>query len=463
MAMMITPPTGEHPSEPAQPQAPETTGPTQAPVYPPYPSQYTPENPEAAQTPPQTPWPGPGYGYQGNQDGYPPQQPPVSPYYMGPSQPPTTPGRPRRSPVLLALALLVALLVGGGLGALITNALVNHGSSSNSPNITLGSSTAPNVSVSSNVTDLQANLESVAAAVEPSIVKITSTGSQGEAIGSGDVLTSDGYIVTNDHVVDGFTSFSVAVPNGGTYTAQVIGQDPQDDLAVIKINAHGLKPVSIADSSKATTGEFSMAIGYPLGLSESATYGIVSGLDRAVSEAPDGPASELVGMIQTSAQLNPGNSGGALVNLQGQLIGIPTLEATNTETNSPANGIGYAISSDRMEYVVRQLIASGKLTTSGQGFLGIESEDLRGQNGVGVAGFTNDASGKSPAQAAGLQVGDIITAVNGQTVSTSDDLAGVVLADAPGTKISLTVNRNGSSTTVSVTLGERPANTSAQG
>jgi S1-C subfamily serine protease len=381
---------------------------------------------------------------------------------MTPSQP-NTPSAPRRSPVLLVLALLVALLIGSGLGAFITNALVNHSSSGNNSNITLGSSSAPNVSVSSTVTDLQANLERVAATVEPSVVKITSNGSQGEAIGSGDILTSDGYIVTNDHVVNGFTSFSVAVPNGGTYTAQLIGQDAQDDLAVIKINAHGLKPISIADSSKATTGEYSMAIGYPLGLSESVTYGIVSGLNRAVSEAPDGPAGELVSMIQTSAQLNPGNSGGALVNLDGQLIGIPTLEATNSETNSAANGVGYAISSNRMEYVVRQLIASGKLTNSGQGFLGIETQDLRGQNGIGVAGFTNDANGKSPAQSAGLQAGDIITAVNGQAISTSDDLAGIVLADAPGAKISVTVDRNGSSVIVSVTLGERPATTSTLG
>ncbi len=161
-------------------------------------------------------------------------------------------------------------------------------------------------------------------------------------------------------------------------------------------------------------------------------------------------------MVQTSAQLNPGNSGGALINLKGQLIGIPTLEATNTETNSSANGIGYAISSNRMSYVVKQLIASGKLTASGQGFLGIQSQDANGQ-GIQVAGFSNDAAGQSPAQQAGLQAGDIITAINGQTVTSSDDVASAVLTQAPGTKITVTVLRGSSQLTLPLTLGERPA------
>lgn len=429
MAMMITPPTGEQ--EPQYPPAPVTS--------PLAPSQ------EANGAPT---WETYAYGYQ--------MQPPIPPS-DGLSAPPP-PRRRRWSAAPLALALLVALLIGAGAGAFITNTRASRMTSgaTSGTTVVIGSASAPSVTISSNITSLEQNLQSVAAAVEPSIVKITSVNGRSEALGSGDIMTSNGYIVTNDHVVNGFTSFTVTLSTGTTYTAQLIGQDAQDDLAVLKIAATNLKPVSIADSSKTSVGSFAIAVGYPLGLQETATFGIVSALNRAVSEAPSGPAGELAGLIQTSAQLNPGNSGGALVNLQGQLIGIPTLEATNTETNSSANGIGYAIASNRMSYVVKQLIASGSLTASGQGFLGIQSQDTNGQ-GVQVAGFTNDASGQSPAQRAGLQSGDIITAINGQTVTSSDEIASAVLTQTPGTKITVTVLRGSSQMTLTVTLGERPA------
>jgi S1-C subfamily serine protease len=166
--------------------------------------------------------------------------------------------------------------------------------------------------------------------------------------------------------------------------------------------------------------------------------------------------------------LNPGNSGGALVNLQGQLIGIPTLSATDSETGSAASGIGYAIPSDRVVYVAEQLIQYGKLTSSGQGFLGIQGEDVTPEvasayslsvdSGFLVTGFTSDAAGASPAQQAGLQSGDIITAVNGQAVSNSDDLSQDTLSRRSGTQVTLTILRGGSQRTITVTLGERPAN-----
>ncbi|HEX9038974.1 MAG TPA: trypsin-like peptidase domain-containing protein [Ktedonobacterales bacterium] len=447
MAMMMTPPSGEQASgEQAPRQEPDPATPT-TPANP-----YDPADPAQAQAP-QAAYPPPASAtpvwesyFYGN------QQPPVPPYTAPAAQPPA-PRRPRWSGALIAAALLVALLLGGGAGALITNSLAARNTSGGSA-VTIGPTSAPSVSVSSNVTGLEASIQSVAAAVEPSVVKITSVGSGSEAVGSGDILTSDGYIVTNDHVVAGYTSYSVTIPSGSTYTAQLVGQDAQDDLAVLKITATGLKPIAIATSTS-TVGAFTVAVGYPLGLQESATFGVVSGLNRAVSEAPSGPAGELVNLIQTSAQLNPGNSGGALVNLKGQLIGIPTLEATNTETNSSANGVGYAIPASRVTYVVKQLIASGKLTSTGQGFLGIQSQDTNGQ-GVQVAGFTNDISGVSPAQAAGLQSGDVITAINGQTVTSSDDVAAAVLTRAPGTAITVTVQRGSGAVTLTVKLGERP-------
>jgi S1-C subfamily serine protease len=382
----------------------------------------------------------------------------------GGTPPSDAPGgrRGRQPSALLALALLAVLAVGGVIGG-----LVGHATAANANTVVLGSSSAPALTVSSSTTALQTSLESVAAAVKPSVVEITSVASSGQGIGSGDILTADGYIVTNDHVVAGFSSFTVTLANGKSYTAQVVGQDAQDDLAVLKIAATGLTPVAFADSSKATVGEFAIAVGTPLGLQNTVTFGIVSALNRTASEAPSGPAGELVGLVQTTAQINPGNSGGALVNLQGQLLGIPTLEATNPETGTPASGIGYAIPASRIQYVASQLIANGKVTSTQQGFLGIQAQDvtpqvaaangLAVQSGVLVMGFTTDAAGKSPAQSAGLKTGDVIVAVNGQAISGSDDLAGAVLNQAPGTRVTLTVQRGSSQQTLTVTLGERPA------
>ncbi len=217
-------------------------------------------------------------------------------------------------------------------------------------------------------------------------------------------------------------------------------------------------------------GEFDIALGNPLGLQQSATFGIVSALNRTATEdaSSGGTGATLTGLIQTSAPINPGNSGGALVDLQGQLIGIPTLGATNTNNGSTADGIGFAIPSNRVSYVVNQLISNGHLTATGQGFLGVQSEDvtpqiaaangLSVQSGVLVAGFSNDAAGSSPAQQAGIKVGDVITAVNGTQINNSDDLAGVLLNLTPGTKVNVTVERGSSQQMITVTLGERPAN-----
>jgi S1-C subfamily serine protease len=298
--------------------------------------------------------------------------------------------------------------------------------------------------------------------VNPSVVEVISGGGQGQAIGSGEILTKDGYIVTNDHVVDGFSSFSVRLNSGQTLSAQIVGQDAQDDLAVLKASLTNAQPIAFADSSAVQVGQFAIALGSPLGLQDSVTFGIVSALNRSASEAPEGPAGELTGLIQTSAPINPGNSGGALVDLQGRLIGLPTLGATNDETGTAANGIGFAIPSNRVKYVSQQLIANGHLTSSGQGYLGIQGRDVSpqfgasGQSGVEIAGFANDASGHSPAQAAGLQISDIITAVDGHAVVSGDELASQLLTKQPGAQVTIQYIRGSSPGSARVTLGARP-------
>jgi len=375
----------------------------------------------------------------------------------------------RRGPILaIGAAALIALLV----VALLAFALgrVSNGSSgaSSSGVSTSGQTitTAPSNSSASSAnvasaTSVQQAIVSIVKNVQPAVVEITSVSGQGEAIGSGVILKSDGYIVTNDHVVNGFTSYTVTLSTGKQYPAQLVGADAQDDLAVLKINATNLPTLPIASASAIQVGDFAIAIGSPLGLQNTSTLGIVSALNRSESEGSGGVTSVLTGLTQTSAPINPGNSGGALVNLDGQLIGIPTLGASTTSSGETVTGIGFAIPSSRVVYVVNQLIANGKLTHTNQGFLGVQGQDVTpqsgaAQGGVRVVGFASDASGSSPAQAGGVQNGDIITAVNGQPITSQTDLAGAVFVQTPGTKITLTVQRGSSATTLTVTLGERP-------
>ena len=390
---------------------------------------------------------GPTWGAPPPTGGYQPGAPNTTTLPTGPQSPP-----PRRRWIYAVSAVLFLALILASFA--VGHAMIGTSSSNNPSNTTT-------VIVPPSATDLQQTLIDVAKAVQPSVVEVTSLSGNSEAIGSGVILSKDGYIVTNDHVVSSYTSFTVTLADKTAYQAQVVGQDAQDDLAVLKIAASNLTPITFANSDQLQVGQFAVAIGSPLGLEESTTFGIVSALNRAASEAPYGPASELAGLIQTSAAINPGNSGGALVNLQGQLIGMPTLGATNTETNTAANDIGFAIPSNRIKYVADQLIQNGHLTSTNQGFLGIQGQDVAAngastQQGVRVMGFADDASGTSPAQQAGIQQGDVIIAVNGQAVTGNDDLAGALLTQKPGTQVKLTILRGTAQQTVTVTLGERP-------
>jgi S1-C subfamily serine protease len=314
--------------------------------------------------------------------------------------------------------------------------------------------------------DLQQTVETVIHAVEPAVVEVQSSGTQGQAIGTGEVFDASGHIVTNDHVVTGFQSFHVVLSNGKSVAASLVGEAPEDDLAVLKVNQTGLAPINFADSSQVRVGEFAVALGTPLGLAQSATFGIVSAVDRAATEAPNGPAGTLIGLIQTSAPINPGNSGGALVDLTGKLIGIPTLAAVDPNLGAPANGIGFAIPSNRVKFITDQLVKYGRVVTTGQGFLGVKGQTvtadlasaygLPADHGFLITGFTNAANGPSPAQSAGLQVNDIIIAVNGTTINADADLSGLLLPLSPGTSVQITVQRGSGHNTFTVKLGERP-------
>ena len=287
---------------------------------------------------------------------------------------------------------------------------------------------------------------SVVTNVSPSIVLIeTSSG-----LGSGVVYDSSGDIVTNAHVTGTSQQFTVTTADGKQYPATLVGAYVPSDVAVIKVNA-SLKPAQWADSSKLQVGQQVLAMGNPLGFQSSVTDGIVSGLGRTVAE-PDGAI--LTNVVQTSAAINPGNSGGGLVNLQSQVVGVPTLAAADPQMGGAAPGIGFALPSNTVTDYANQIIRDGKVTNTHRAYLG-----------VGVGNVTSGGSGVvvlevlpgGPAQAAGVQVGDIITAVNGQPVANSSALAVQLANLAPGSAATLSISRNGQSMTIKVTLGTLPA------
>jgi putative serine protease PepD len=217
--------------------------------------------------------------------------------------------------------------------------------------------TTTTATTTASASSLQAQQEAVIAKDKAAVVEVDVTTQSGSAIGSGDIINSQGYIVTNNHVVSGAQSIEVALSDGTHLTAQLVGTDPADDLAVLKITStKQLTVIKLANSSQVQVGEQVLAIGNPLGINETVTSGIVSATGRTVSEGQGG--ATITNAIQTDAPINPGNSGGALIDLQGNLIGIPTLGAVDPEFNTPANGVSFAIPSNTVASVVNQIIST---------------------------------------------------------------------------------------------------------
>jgi serine protease Do len=272
-------------------------------------------------------------------------------------------------------------------------------------------------------------------------------------IGSGFIISPDGYIVTNHHVVKGATSIHVTLHDHRMFTAKVVGVDKLDDLAVIKINATNLPTVKWGDSSKLRQGQTVLAFGSPFGsLHFSVTRGIVSADHRAVRVSNNARAPE--DYIQTDAAINPGNSGGPLVDSHGDVIGIDTFIYTNTDTFA---GAGFAIPSDLAEHYVNEIIKTGKVV---HGYLGIGITDITPEN----ASFFNvpTASGAlvdqvnpgTPASSAGLQRGDVIRKINGHEVADITALQVMVSEMTPGTPLTLGILRNGKPLTLKATVGQ---------
>jgi S1-C subfamily serine protease len=283
------------------------------------------------------------------------QTPPVQEASQPPKYPPgpqTSPPPPRKRPgragAILLLTFVLALIFGVGLFAGLE---FTSGRSSTS---TTSRTAATATTTSSSGTTLETQQEAAIAKIEPAVVEIKVITVQGEQIGSGVIIDTNGDIVTNNHVVSGEQTIEVVLSNGSTEQAQLVGTAAADDLAVVRIQPFAHMTVAqIGDSSKLVVGQEVMAIGNPLGITETATKGIVSALNRSVTESTGTTISKA---IQTDAAVNPGNSGGALINLQGQLIGIPTLTAVNTESNTAANGVSFAIPSNLVVTDLHQIL-----------------------------------------------------------------------------------------------------------
>ncbi|HXR64733.1 MAG TPA: trypsin-like peptidase domain-containing protein [Ktedonobacteraceae bacterium] len=325
-----------------------------------YPSQQADPNAQSGYSyAPQNGQPGYPYGTQNAQPGYQPPTtnlPPMPVWQPGslhPGLPPTSspqkPARSRtRSVAIFALTCLLAVVFGVGLFSGWTYAT----SSANLHSSVVGS-TSPSTTVSTAL-DSQSAREAAIAKVMPAVVEVIGQVSQGTALGSGVIVDKNGNIVTNNHVVNGASSLQVVLSNGHNVAAQLVGTDPANDLAVLRIQPYaGMAVATLGDSSKLTIGQEVLAIGNPLGYSGTATSGVVSALNRNAQESR---SVNLNGLIQISTPINPGNSGGALINLQGEVVGVPTLSAVDSETNTPANGIGFAIPSSQVKAALTQIL-----------------------------------------------------------------------------------------------------------
>ncbi|MBV9611578.1 MAG: Do family serine endopeptidase [Acidobacteriaceae bacterium] len=278
-----------------------------------------------------------------------------------------------------------------------------------------------------------------------------------QGLGSGILVSSNGYILTNNHVVEKANSLKVDLSDGRTFNGKVIGTDPQTDVALVKINANDLPTLPFANSDGARVGDLCFAIGNPFGQDHTVTMGIVSAKGRVLARE-----TYLQNFIQTDASINPGNSGGALINARGELIGMNTMILTGGSSFGGEGGnvgIGFAVPSNMAKQVMDQIMKNGKVSRGYMGVtLGALTPDLAQAFGVkgNHGAVVGDVTAGAPGEKAGLKSGDVITAIDGKTVEGPDDLTMNVISHAPGSSVTLDVIRNGQPMKVTVTLGTRP-------
>ncbi|MFF9562979.1 trypsin-like peptidase domain-containing protein [Leifsonia sp. NPDC014704] len=482
----------------AQPTVPQPTGA-------PYQAQQHPQQTYGQQQPQQPQQPHYGNGAFGQPAGY--GQQPQQPYapnahqqgYAGApgAATATAPAKPakNRSTGLIIATLAIGALVGGIAGA---GAGVGIYAATDGGNATIKTVSGPqNITV--NDSNDASTITAVAAKASPSVVTISVSASSSGGTGSGIILTSDGYVLTNTHVVtlDGQAAnvnVTVTDNDGKIYTAKIVGTDPTTDLAVIKLDkASGLTPISWGDSSKLNVGNTTVAIGAPLGLSGTVTDGIVSALNRSISIAssaapkddsnsdggsqnpfnfdfPDQGGQQQqqqqssgtisLPVIQTDASINPGNSGGALLNSKGELIGVNVAIASAGGSSSDGSqsgsiGVGFAIPSNLAKRISDEIIKSGSAT---HGLLGASVADASTDSKATTVGaLIKSVTSGGAAAGAGLKAGDIVVNLDDTPITDATDLTAQVRAQAAGSKVDVTYIRDGQTKTATVTLGTLPA------
>jgi len=355
---------------------------------------------------------------------------------------------------VVSAALVCALLGTGVIGGAQKSATTSTTASSNNGTITI------------NTNDENATTaEAVASKCLPSVVTITVTSSEGTGLGSGVILDDDGNIITNYHVVDGAQSISVTI-DGRSYTGTLVGSDASSDIAVVHAEVDDgttLTPMEVGDSSSLVVGEWVMTIGSPLGLEQSVSTGIVSALYRSTLTQSASGNTIYTNLIQTDAAINQGNSGGALVNAQGQLVGINTLLASETQSFS---GIGLAIPGNYAVDIAEKIIAGEPVTHAYMGVsvqtvnaTNAQANNLGANEGAYVAAVTDGGSAAS----AGIQVGDIITKVDDTDVASADGLILAVRSHSVGDTVTVTYVRGNETKTAQVTLGSDEGATTGSG
>ncbi|HEY4870386.1 MAG TPA: trypsin-like peptidase domain-containing protein [Candidatus Dormibacteraeota bacterium] len=368
------------------------------------------------------------------------------------------PAPPRRRTGMLALLLMAAVLgglVGSAATILLATRLIKVTPSGTAV-------VAPLAPITNNLTEESAVI-SVAAQSGKAVVEIKTTITSPDiiqpdqhGIGSGFIVRSDGYIVTNNHVVENARQLQVILRDQAkTYDARVVGTSPEDDVAVLKIDAQDLPALNWGDSSALKVGQLAIAIGSPLGQQNSVTKGVISALHRSIS-VPDpstGLVENILNAIQTDAQINPGNSGGPLLNSAGQVVGVNFA----IEQAQAGPGLGFALDGNAARDIANQLIQTGHVNRP---FLGVTytmlDETAAAANGLVVGAVVSAITAGSPADHAGIKVRDVITKVNDQAIDDQHPLKDVLRQYAPGTNVKVTVYRGGKNQTLQVTLGTHP-------
>ena len=353
--------------------------------------------------------------------------------------------RPSRATVALASLALLGGVAGGGLSERLLAG--DPVAAAAAPSVTRSSV------VAASAVSTDGTAESAAAAISPSVVTIAVSGPSGSGTGSGVVVRDDGYIVTNNHVVAGAAGGRVEVrlSDGTELPATVVGTDPTSDLAVVHVaQTDGLVAATFADSDALRVGQSVLAVGAPLGLSNTVTEGIVSTLHRPVRTGEGADASSVIDAVQTDAAVNPGNSGGALVDLAGQVVGIPSAIAT-TSSSSGSIGVGFAIPSNDAAEVADEIIADGSATHAQ---MGVSVGDATSATDPGAVLSAVTPGG--PADDAGLQAGDVVVRVGDREVTDADSLIVAVRSGDPGQSVQVHYVRGGQERTATVVLGEAP-------